>query len=363
MKKICYKATFKYKYPIVKGNFEDYVCFDDNELQIEDVDIKAVEWAEQRASEGAYFDNAGYIPMTLESVFQVDGEKEGSPIIRRVRIERTCKSLQSSAIATTERTKESVKVEDERNPYNPGSGYWCSKGLEPEYEYCANCPFKRSPIGCEYRHKFHEDAVRWCDMSRMASGLRPISGNFDLMRENFGKKELAERKKEQEERMAQSEIYLSEQMKLEAMRRHSLQNLNNMTLEMALGGIGVCLLLGFPMAYFGQLFQIFTEFIFNMLGTFLESGPHPENLFESYGDNFFYADFANRYVYWVSLMVAVWSWSGYDSRFEAGKIDHFMRVVFTTVFLIVALTNFNLFISSILGPLFVIFGLLITARR
>ena len=238
--------------------------------------------------------------------------------------------------------------------------YWCSRDLEPDYVNCRNCPSGCNPETCQHRHAFHDNAVRWCDDKRRVKGLPLTADDFDWMKENFRRKELVEKQRETEE----YEISLSERMKREAENNRPPQFIKgDMTLQMALGGICACFVLGFPMAYIGQLFQLFTMFIFDMLGIFISSGPHSEVWSESYQDSFLYADFSSRYLYWTSLMIAALSWINYNPKYEAGKIERNLRIGGTLLFLIVTLMNFNLFISSIVGPLFLIVGLFITAKR
>lgn len=238
--------------------------------------------------------------------------------------------------------------------------YWCSRDLEPDYVNCRNCPSGCNPETCQHRHIFHDNAVRWCDDKRRVKGLPLIADDFDWVRENFKRKELAEKQRETEE----YEISLSERMKREAENNRPPQFIKgDMTLQMALGGICACFVLGFPMAYIGQLFQLFTMFIFDMLGIFISSGPHSEVWSESYQDSFLYADFSSRYLYWTSLMIAAWSWINYNPRYEAGVVERNLRIGGTILFLTMALVNFNLFVSSIVGPLFLIVGLFITAKR
>jgi len=236
--------------------------------------------------------------------------------------------------------------------------HWCSRDLEPDYVNCRDCALSCDPDTCQHCYAIHADAVRRCDDKRRVEGLPLIANDFDLMKENFRKKELSAKRQESEE----YEISLSECTKREANRPPQLIKCD-MTLQMALSGIGVFIVLGFPMAYIGQLFQLFTMFIFDMLGVFMSSGPHPEVWSESYKDSFFYANFSSRYLYWTSLMIATWSWINYDPRYEAGEIERNLRIGGTGLFLIVALMNFNLFVSSIVGPLFLIVGLFITAKR
>lgn len=238
--------------------------------------------------------------------------------------------------------------------------HWCSRDLEPDYVNCRNCPSGCNPETCQHRHAFHDNAVRWCDDKRRVKGLPLIADDFDWVRENFKRKELAEKQLEAEE----YEISLSERMKREAENNRPPQSIKgDMTLQMVLGGVCACFVLGFPMAYIGQLLQMFTMFIFDMLGIFISSGPHSEVWSESYQDSFLYADFSSRYLYWTSLMIAAWSWINYNPRYEAGEVECNLRIGGTILFLIMALVNFNLFISSIVGPLFLIVGLFITAKR
>lgn len=234
-------------------------------------------------------------------------------------------------------------------------GYcWCSKELEPDYVDCGECPFKQAnPDTCHSRHVFHGDAVRECDDKRRVKGLPLLSEDFDLMKENFRKKELVEmprwkRAKLNRVEPAQSVTPVSQP---------------SMTISSALCGFAVCLMLGVPAAYVGQLLQLFTDFVFGILGVFFTSGPHPEVWSESFKDSFFYADFLNRYVYWASLILAIWSWDDFNPKFETKGLELYMRIGCTSLYVIIALLNFGLFISTIVGPLFIIFGLLLTAKR
>lgn len=234
--------------------------------------------------------------------------------------------------------------------------YWCSRDLEPDYVNCQGCG---NPETCQHCHIFHADAVRWCDERRRAQGLPLIANDFDLLRSNFKKKELAEQQWNNER-----EISLSERMKQEAISNYPPQSFKRgRTSENVLGGVVVCLLLGFPVAYIGQLFQLFTMFIFDSLTLFFTSGPHPEVWSDSFHDSFFYADYTSRYLYWTAFMIAAWSWIDYHPNEKIDDIVKCLRIIGTGVFLIVSLLNINLFVGSILGPLLIIFGLFITAKR
>lgn len=233
---------------------------------------------------------------------------------------------------------------------------WCSNGLEPDYVDCSSCPFNQmNPEICQFRHAFHTDAVRWCDEKRSVQGLPLLSEDFDMMRENFSKKEWVEK---------QPQTSHSEPLEREALEHiQNEQEKPAMTLKAALIGIVVCVVLGFPMAYIGQLLQLFSMFVFDVLEILFTSGPRPEVWSETFKDSFFYAEFPNRYIYWTSLILAIWNWYGYDSKREAKGIELYLRVGSTALFAVVALLNIGLFISSVIGPLFILFGLFITAKR
>lgn len=234
--------------------------------------------------------------------------------------------------------------------------YWCSREFEPDYLECAKCPFSQSPETCSCKHEFHPDAIRACDMKRVACGLPLISDDFDLMKENFMRKEVVDAQEAQK-----PHIRLSEQMKLDAMKRPKPKE--KMTILIAAAGIAGCAALGFPAAYVFQFFQIFAMFVFDTLELFLVSGPHPEAWSDSFNDSFFYASYQSRYLFWTSFMVMFFGWAFYDEDNESDLVGLVVRIIGTASFVIIALVNVQLLISALIGPMFIFFGLLLTAKR
>ena len=234
--------------------------------------------------------------------------------------------------------------------------YWCSRELEPDYLECTKCPFSQDYKTCSCKHEFHPDAVSACDWKRSACGLPLISKDFELMKENFMRKEVVDNQVAQEQH-----IKLSGQMKLNAMQRP--KHKDKMTIEIAAGGIVLCAILGFPAAYVFQLFQLFTMFVFDTLEVFIDSSPHPEAWSESFKDSFFYADFTSRYLFWTSFAIMFFGWTSYEEDNDSDTIGFCIRIVGTVLFIVIALVNINLLISVLVGPAFIFFGLLLTAKR
>lgn len=246
--------------------------------------------------------------------------------------------------------------------------HWCSLGLEPDYVNCKTCTSGYNSENCHHCHNFHTDAVRWCDEKRKVQGLPLIGDDFDLLKENFKRKELAEkssREKTTPKQMMDNHSQIDiERVEEEWQKKiQQLQYGRKKSDSYLLGGVGVCLLLGIPVAYIGQLFQLFTMFVFDTITLFFSGGHHPEVWSESFNDSFYYAEFPNRYFYWTSLMIAAWSWIDYHPKRKSEGIELHLRIIGTGLFIIASLLNFNLFISSIFGPLFLIYGLAITAKR
>lgn len=229
--------------------------------------------------------------------------------------------------------------------------YWCSRDLEPDYVNCRNCPSGCNPETCQHRHAFHADAVRWCDDKRRVKGLPLIADDFDWMKENFKKKGFAEQSgKEQEQ--------LSEQMKREALQRQPSTKSGN-DLMILLGGFAVILIIALPVAYLFPILTLFTEFLFDIIDLFSGNSTPLNGFEEPIKESFFYSEYWSRYLYCASLMSVVWVWV------DGLQKDNTMRVVqmvMTGIFILVALFNINLVIGTVFGPIFIIFGLLITAK-
>ena len=204
---------------------------------------------------------------------------------------------------------------------------WCSKEKEPKFIDCSQCPFDVDLNTCTHRHVFRVDAE------------------------------------------SQHEIKTSQQMKDEAMAKVVAGNAkcygvsDNMDVSTIFSGVAVCAILGFPAAYVGQIFQLLSMFLCDTFRVFTASNPMPEIWSESFRDSFFHAEFWNRYWYWTLLMAALFSWSNYNPSSKANETETTFRIVVSVAFVIVALMNFNLFISSIVGPIFLVFGLFVTAKR
>ncbi len=230
--------------------------------------------------------------------------------------------------------------------------YWCSKELEPKYSNCSTCEYGCSLHDkCSCRHSFHADAVRECDMKRRVKGIPLISEDFDLMKENFRQKELVEKTH------PISALSRSEQMKLEALERVKKEKHSNNTsdFESVLRNIGIAFLIGFPAAYLFQICQIITEFLFGVTDTFL--GNYDYSLETNKA---FYSSFWERYLYCVSLISMLSVWAEGKTSDENVKM---LQYVVTAFFIIMSVLCPNLFISIIIGPLFIVFGLLFTAKR
>jgi hypothetical protein len=193
-------------------------------------------------------------------------------------------------------------------------------------------------------------------MKRAACGLPLISEDFELMKENFRRKEVVDNQEAKKHH-----IILSEQMKLEAIQRPKAKS--DMTITIAIAGVAVCAVLGFPAAYIFQFFQLFTMFVFDSLELFFSSGPHPEVWSESFNDSFFYASYSSRYLFCTSFMIMGFGWLDYDSEKESNMIEFGIRILGTILFAIIGLFNIQLLISAFIGPPFILFALLITSKR
>ena len=124
-------------------------------------------------------------------------------------------------------------------------------------------------------------------------------------------------------------------------------------------GSAVILLLGFPLAYIFPIFSILTNGLFEIFGIMSNSSEPGEVWTTSFKDSFFYSSYWPRYIYSSSLMLCLMVWS-YDSKNEQmNQIQWFV----TLIFVIVAIANLNLLLSTLLGPLIVIIGLFFTRRR
>lgn len=225
--------------------------------------------------------------------------------------------------------------------------YWCSRDLEPDYVNCRNCPSGCNPETCQHRHAFHDNAVRWCDDKRRVKGLPLIADDFDWMKESFRKKEFAERE------------LLTEKVKIET-SQHSLTSKSENDLKNLLIVVVIIFLVSFPAAYLFPILTTFTEFLFDSVVLFFGDGTPLNGLDEPIKDSFFYSEYWSRYIYCASLMSVAWVW------IDGPQKDYIMRaiqIVATIVFIFVTLLNINLVIGTIFGPIFIIFGLFITAKR
>lgn len=225
--------------------------------------------------------------------------------------------------------------------------HWCSYELEPDYKDCTKCPFNCDINDCERQYIFHLDAVRDCDFKRSAKGLPLIVKNFDLMKENFRKKEFVEQER------------IIEQVKIET-SQHSLSSKSENDLKNLLNVVVVIFLVSFPAAYLFPILTIFTEFLFDSVVLFFGGGTSLNGLDEPIKDSFFYSEYWSRYIYCVSLMSVAWVWI---DGLQKDDIMRTIQIVVIIVFIFVALLNINLVIGTIFGPIFIIFGLFITAKR
>ena len=140
-----------------------------------------------------------------------------------------------------------------------------------------------------------------------------------------------------------------------------------------IGGVFASLIGAIAAAWISPIFQIFTELFFGLIKIFtgIDFGV-TQDLNEPYDEGFFNADFLSRWQYWASLlfMVIVWIGEHYKSCYNKemhpknrkGIVPIFEWMA-TVLFVIVAFLNFNLFISTLIGPVFVMFCFYITAKR
>lgn len=227
--------------------------------------------------------------------------------------------------------------------------HWCSRDIEPEFVNCKGCSC--NPETCQHYHIFHADAVRWCDDKRRVKGLPLIADDFDRVKENFKKKGFAEQSEKEQEQ-------LSEQIKREALQRQPSTKSGN-DLMILLGGFAVILIIALPVAYLFPILTLFTEFLFDTIDLFSGNSTPLNGFEEPIKESFFYSEYWSRYLYCASLMSVVWVWV------DGLQKDNTMRVVqmvMTGIFILVALFNINLVIGTVFGPIFIIFGLLITAK-
>lgn len=125
--------------------------------------------------------------------------------------------------------------------------------------------------------------------------------------------------------------------------------------------------IGVPLAYFGQIFQIFTDFFIGLIGVFIGTEHSLEDLSIPWEENFFYSSFGARYLYWSTLTLTLFVFcEKYDKSIrekEHGNLKYLIECITFVAFLIVAALNINLFISTFIGIPFVILCFLITAKR
>lgn len=125
--------------------------------------------------------------------------------------------------------------------------------------------------------------------------------------------------------------------------------------------------IGVPLAYFGQIFQIFTDFFIGSIGVFIGTEHSLEDLSIPWEENFFYSSFVARYVYWSVLVLTLFVFCDKFSRKDdykgGGHIMSAIELITLVSFLIVSVLNINLLISTLIGAPFIIFCFLITAKR
>ena len=128
--------------------------------------------------------------------------------------------------------------------------------------------------------------------------------------------------------------------------------------------IFICLLIGFPLAYVGQIFQLIADFLFGMIGIIFDVH---SKLFSSFENSWFYAEFWVRYIYWVafSLCFAMWLGVQYKKGWYRGhtSVIPICEIITTMIYIIVSLIFFNLFVSSIFGPLMILLSLTSSLKR
>ena len=109
----------------------------------------------------------------------------------------------------------------------------------------------------------------------------------------------------------------------------------------------VSMILGIPLAYIGQIFQIFTIFFIDDTDFLMST------------------TYLSRYIYWTSLVLFVAVLL--RIHYKMGKKDDqtifpIFECIFGLFFIFVAICNINLLISTIIGPIIIFMGLILTRK-
>ena len=114
----------------------------------------------------------------------------------------------------------------------------------------------------------------------------------------------------------------------------------------------ISLLLCYPLAYLGQVLQIITDGICGIFDSSLS------NLFKPFEQSWFYATLLERCLYWGSLVLLLSAWMVTDgSKKEEKRSYQVFLGVAALIYCVVSIINFNLFVSTLVGPFIIILGL------
>lgn len=109
-----------------------------------------------------------------------------------------------------------------------------------------------------------------------------------------------------------------------------------------------------------QVFVVFAGFFFDIIGFFIGVGEPGDSWVTKTEDFFFYATFKEAYIYGVALL---WSAVVWMNGGNAKGMLLVLRYIVTILSCIAAICLPHLFISTIIGPIFIIFGLAYRAKR
>ena len=109
-----------------------------------------------------------------------------------------------------------------------------------------------------------------------------------------------------------------------------------------------------------QVLVVFAGFFFDIIGFFIGVGEPGDSWVTKTEDFFFYATFKEAYIYGVALL---WSAVVWMNGGNAKGILLVLRYIVTILSCIAAICLPHLFISTIIGPIFIIFGLAYRAKR